>query len=72
LEAVTKFSNLQLELLKLYQNNITEQDLIFIKKFLSNYFANKATEKFDEFILQNNISIDTVNNWSKEHLRTTY
>jgi hypothetical protein len=72
MESATKLSNLQLELLKLYQNNITEQDLIFIKIFLSNYFANKATEKFDEFILQNNITKDEVNNWSKEHLRTTY
>lgn len=68
MEYATKFSNLQIELLKLYQNNISEQDLLYIKKFLSNYFANKASEQFEDFILQNNISTEEVNNWSKEHL----
>ena len=72
LEATTKFSNLQIELLKIYQNNISEQDLIFIKNFLANYFANKVTNQFEEFIKENHISNEEVNSWSKEHLRTHY
>jgi hypothetical protein len=36
-------SNLQLELLKLYANNISENQLIEIKLLLANYFAQQAT-----------------------------
>jgi len=72
METATKFSNLQIELLKLYQNDISEQDLRFIKKFLTNYFAGKATNQFEEFIRQNNISLKDVNSLSNEHLRTLY
>lgn len=40
-------SNLQLELLKLYANNIDGKKLLEIKLLLSNYFAQKATEAID-------------------------
>ena len=62
MEATTRLSNLQLELLRLYQNNF--------KQYLAYYFAEKASNEFDEFIQQNNISVEEVNNWSTEHFRS--
>ncbi len=41
------FSNIQLELLKLYSTNIQENELLDIKNYLANYFAQKAVSKAD-------------------------
>jgi hypothetical protein len=70
METTSKLSNIQIELLKLYQNDISDNDLLVIKNFLSNYFANKASDQFEDFIRDNNFTTDEVNSWSKEHLRT--
>ncbi len=39
------FSNIQLELLKLYSRNIPENDLMQIRLFLARYFAEKAIDE---------------------------
>ena len=41
------FSNIQLELLKLYSTNIQEDDLHEIKNYLAQYFAQKAIKEAD-------------------------
>ena len=41
------FSNIQLELLKLYSTNIQENELLDIKNYLAKYFAQKAVSKAD-------------------------
>ncbi len=43
------FSNIQLELLKLYSTNIHENELLDIKNYLAKYFALKAVGKADKF-----------------------
>lgn len=42
------FSNLQLELLKLYADNISEKDLKAIQRLIARYFADKATNEADK------------------------
>lgn len=46
------FSNLQMELLQLYKSNVSDNDLVEIKKMIADYFANKAinmaNEKWDK------------------------
>lgn len=42
------FSNLQLELLKLYSSNISEDDLIKIKEILAHFFFEKAKDAADK------------------------
>ena len=42
------FTNLQLELLKLYARNVSEEDLQKIKLLLGQYFANRASDLADE------------------------
>jgi hypothetical protein len=41
-------SNLQLELLRLYGNGVSEENLLEIKTILAKYFADKATDAMDK------------------------
>ena len=41
------FSNIQLELLKLYSTNIQENELLDMKNYLAKFFAQKAVNKAD-------------------------
>jgi hypothetical protein len=41
------FSNLRLELLKLYADNVSEEDLLEIKALISRYFLEKAKNEAD-------------------------
>ncbi len=43
-----KLSNLQQLLLQLYASNISEEDLLVIKKFLAKYFLAKAVQEADK------------------------
>jgi len=42
------FSNLQLELLKLYARKVSDRDLLQIKTLLGQYFADKASDLADQ------------------------
>ena len=42
------FSNLQLELLKLYATNVPDVDLLEIKRYLARFFMKKAIAEADE------------------------
>lgn len=41
-------TNVQLELLKLYSTNLSQEDLLDIKKLLARYFAQKAINGADK------------------------
>jgi hypothetical protein len=62
-------SNLQKELLKLYGNNIPDEQLREIKILLSNYFADKASAEMDKLWDKNNWDDQTMNQWTNEHNR---
>lgn len=61
-----KLSNIQLELIKLYQYPIDENQLMDIKKLLGTYFAKMATAKMDALWEKNNWSNETMNQWLNE------
>lgn len=63
-------SNIQKELLKIYANDIPEEELFEIKMLLSKYFADKATFELDRFIRENKLSQDDILKWSEEHHRS--
>jgi hypothetical protein len=62
-------SNIQKELLKLFANNISDEELFEIRLLLSQYFANKATEAMDKFLDDNQIDTNTLMSWADEHNR---
>jgi hypothetical protein len=64
------FSNLQLELLRLYANGISDQQLIEIKWLLGKYFAEKATAGVDQVIQQKGLTGNDLLEKAKEHHRS--
>jgi hypothetical protein len=50
MSAATPLSNIQQELLKLYSSDITEADLLHLKRYLGRYFAFKAIGEADEVL----------------------
>lgn len=50
----TPFSNLQLELLKLYAHQVSDADLANIKELIGQYFAERLTSLADEAWEKNN------------------
>ena len=64
-----QFSNMQLELLKLYTRNVTDDDLAAIKDLLAQFFAKKATALADKVWDEKSLNADTILN---THVRTPY
>ncbi len=62
-------SNLQVELLKLFAQNIAEQDLIQIKTLIAQYLAQKASELADKVWEEKGLSPEMILN---RHFRTSY
>jgi hypothetical protein len=71
-QASQKLSNLQLELLRLYTRPISEDDLMVIRTFLSDYFAKKAIQEANRVWDEQNWNEDKVQKLLNSHLRTPY
>lgn len=65
----SQFSNMQLELLKIYTRNVTEEDLKAIKDLLAEFFAKKATALATNAWDEKGLDADTILN---THIRTPY
>ena len=72
MSAVRKLSNIQLELLKVFSVDLSEEQLKEIKELLTKYFADKVTDEMDKLFQENNWGEDQINKWSNEHMRTKY
>lgn len=66
-----KLSNLQVELLKVFAFDLTEEQLLEVRSLLARYFAEKASDRMDLLWDQNNWSAETMKSWGEEHLRTS-
>jgi len=64
------FSNLQLEILKLYANGIPDSQLMEIKWLLGKYFAEKATQGVDKIVQEKELTENDLIKKSKEHHRS--
>lgn len=62
-------TNLQLELLKLYANQLPEEQLLEIKMLLGKYFAQKATEAMEKTWQEQHLTPDDMKQWANEHNR---
>ena len=68
--SVTKpMSNVQLELLKLYANDVPDEQLQEIKLLLGRYFAEKATALMENFMATEGLTADDMIKWAQEHDR---
>ncbi len=62
-------SNLQLELLRLYGNGVSDESLREIKTILAKYFADKATDAMDKVWDEKGLTEQTMTDWTNEHNR---
>ena len=60
-------SNVQIELLKLYSTDVGQDDLMELRQFLANYFAQKAVKGADAMWNQKKMSDRTMEDWVNEH-----
>jgi hypothetical protein len=67
-----KLTNLQIELIKLFEYQVEDRQLLEIKDMLALYFAKEATKEMDKLWQQNGWSNETMKEWSKTHMRTPY
>lgn len=63
------FTNLQLEILKLYARQVSEHDLLEIKKLLAKYFAQKAMDLADQAWDEKGWTSEDEEKFLNEHLR---
>jgi hypothetical protein len=66
MSAAHPLSNIQQELLKLYSSDITEADLLHIKRYLARYFAFKAIGEADEIWDKKGYTNETMAQWLNE------
>ena len=59
-------SNLQIELLQLYSQNVSEEDLIAIKRLLAKYFADRASDEMDKLWDEEGWTNETMEKWLGE------
>ena len=56
-------SNLQIELLQLYSQDVSEEDLIAIKRLLAKYFADRASDEMDMLWEERGWTNETMDKW---------
>lgn len=72
MNAARKLSNLQLELLKIFSVDLSEEQLKEIKNLLTQYFADKVTTEMDKLFEEKGWGSEKIDEWSNEHMRTKY
>lgn len=72
METTKKLTNLQLEILKIFRFDISENQIKEIRSLLAAYFAEKVTSDMDALFESNKWGEEKINEWSKEHMRTKY
>lgn len=72
MEAAKNLSNLQLELLRVFNFELSEEQLKEIRALLADYFASKVSSEMDAFFEKNEWGEEKIEEWSKEHMRTKY
>ncbi len=63
------FSNLQMQLLKLYARQISDEDLLAINQRIIDYFAEKAVNAANEVWDKEGYSNELMDEWLKTDLR---
>lgn len=72
MEVAKKLTNLQLELIKMFGYEVSNEQLAEIRSILSNYFANQITSEVDKLFEANKWGEEKIEEWAEEHMRTPY
>lgn len=60
-------TNFQLELIKLFNYELAEPELIEVKRLLAKHFANKASDEMDRLWEANNWTDETMDTWLSDN-----
>lgn len=71
-QAQPPFSNLQMELLKIFDRHLSEDDLLEIKLLLAKHFLEKSMNAADKVWAKNNWTAEDAVRFSHEHYRAPY
>jgi hypothetical protein len=69
---MASLSNAQLEIIKMFDENQTENELTELKQVLSEYLANKLVRGIEKESAEQGFTKEIVNGWKDEHYRTAY
>ena len=69
-QSFNRLSKLQLELLKLYPYNVSDDEVKDIKKLLAQYFSNKIDAEMNQLWEKEGWDEQTIEGWKNEHLRS--
>ena len=64
-------NNTQLEILKLFRNDQTKEELQEIRSLLIAYLADKVTSEADKAFQEKNYAITIFEKWKQDHFRKT-
>ncbi len=67
---MANLSNMQLELLRLYGNGVSDETLREVKTILAKYFADRATREMDSVWDEKGLSEQDMIDWTNEHNRS--
>jgi hypothetical protein len=67
-----KLTNLQIELIKLFAYQVSDNQILEIKDLLAKYFAEVASKEMDKLWEENQWNDQTMEDWLNEHNRTPY
>ncbi len=62
----TKMTSLQLELLKLFSRDVTEDELLEIKRMLGDYFSGKLAREAGKIWNEKGLTDDDMDRWLEE------
>lgn len=65
-------NNAQLEIIKMFRKDQTEEELLELKQLLSEYLAYKLTKGIAEESVKRGYTNEVLNTWKDEHFRTPY
>lgn len=66
------FSTYQMQILDSISQVRSEKELCDIRDLIAEYFSNKALDAMDSLCQMGTLTTETIQSWSKEHLRTAY
>lgn len=69
MDKVGKLSNMQVEIVKMFNYDLDPSQIDEIKDILSDYFARKTTEEMDKFMNENELGEKDIESWAEEHIR---
>jgi hypothetical protein len=67
-----RFTQPQLELLKMFSKQYPDKVWLDIKALISSYFLDKASSEMDQLFEQNNWGAEKIQEWADTHVRTPY